>query len=108
MDNKILKSGIPLPAPKQAGVNVSESLLAELGRMGASDAVALINERVKYGMKKYGQPLMSDDGRDSVVDALQEAGDLLQYIWKAKMKKEDLSQLKYIIDIIAKILTSQN
>ncbi len=104
------KFGQPLPAPHNSGKNVSEDLLGALHFYDESDnkdestAEKLIKERVKYGMKKYGQPLMTDDGRDSIIDALQEAGDLMQYIWKAKMNKEDLSQVIYIVKIISKIL----
>ena len=48
-------------------------------------------------MKKYGRCLNTQDGRDDVVDALEEAGDLLQYAYKAKLNgnlqklKEELS-----------------
>lgn len=31
-------------------------------------------------MEKYGQQLMSQDGRDEVIDAMQEMGDLLRFL----------------------------
>ena len=45
-----------------------------------------------------------NDKRNTVIDALQEAGDLLQYIWKAKLNSENLDQVKYVVKIIQDIL----
>lgn len=38
--------------------------------------------RVEMGMEKYGQALTSNDGRDPLVDAYQEALDLTLYLRK--------------------------
>ncbi len=56
------------------------------------EVALLVSDRCEYGLKKYGQMLMTQDGRDDVVDAMQEAGDLLQYAYKAKLngRKEEL------------------
>lgn len=47
-----------------------------------------IRERDKFGMRKYGQRLTSGDGRDSLVDAYQEALDLVVYLRKAIRERE--------------------
>ena len=99
------KAGTPLPPPQKKGENVSESLLKALSKLDNAGLVSkLIEKRVEYGLKKYGQYLLTDDHRDTVVDAMQEAGDLLQYIWKAKMQKLDLTDIKYVVSVINKVL----
>lgn len=45
----------------------------------------MVETRTAFGMKKYGQMLMTEDGRDTGRDAVEEMGDLLQYAYKAKM-----------------------
>jgi hypothetical protein len=45
---------------------------------------------------------MSDDGRDTINDARQEAIDLLKYMFKARVRGEDLTELK---DVLAAIVT---
>jgi hypothetical protein len=47
--------------------------------------VSLIHQRDNFGRTKYGQPLMSEDGRNGVEDAKQELGDLLQYLMKCQL-----------------------
>jgi hypothetical protein len=80
------------PPPVQRGVAVSPLLLkwidtekSCLTNQEANLLTELIEQRCKYGLEKYGQPLMSLDGRDCVVDCMQEAADLLQYAFKAKL-----------------------
>ena len=46
---------------------------------------------------------MTGDGRDTQEDALQEFGDLLQYIHKAKMNGEDMEKLKKLLPVLALI-----
>ncbi len=42
-----------------------------------------IDERNKDGIKKYGTPLQAGNGRDALVDAYQEALDLVVYLRQA-------------------------
>lgn len=74
----------PEPAPKPEGTPVSPCLIKWLS-WHHKEVIPLIQQRCEYGMAKYGQPLMTADGRDEVIDALQEVGDLLQYVYKAKL-----------------------
>lgn len=39
-----------------------------------------MEERRKFGIAKYGQPVRADNGRDHLVDAMQEALDLVVYL----------------------------
>jgi hypothetical protein len=58
----------------------------------------LIKARHEYGLKKYGQGLMSEDGRNTMEDARQEAGDLLQYLFKATLqpRRPPVEEIKQI------------
>lgn len=38
-----------------------------------------LTQRCEYGLSKYKQQLMTNDGRDDVIDAMQEMADLIQY-----------------------------
>lgn len=81
----------PQPSPVERGEPVSPEVLAFLNRCTSINddergaLKELIIQRCEYGMSKYGQLLMTKDGRDDVIDALQELGDLLQYAMKARM-----------------------
>jgi hypothetical protein len=39
-----------------------------------------LKERMDMGIDKYGMPLQPENGRDSLIDAYQEAMDLLLYL----------------------------
>lgn len=50
---------------------------------------------------------MTKDGRNSVEDAKQEFGDLMQYIFKAKLNGEDISEIKNMINILTALLFTE-
>jgi hypothetical protein len=86
----------PLPPPVDKGMAVSPALLEFIASKECNataeekkQVTELIQQRCKYGLEKYGQRLMSQDGRDDVVDALQEAGDLIQYAFKARLNERN-------------------
>ena len=54
--------------------------------------IELVKQRDAFGRAKYGQPLMTNDGRNGLEDARQEMGDLLQYICKVIEAKEATSE----------------
>lgn len=94
---------IPEPPPVKKGKEVAKELIefiliAKLDNEQKRKIIELITERYEFGMKKYGQPLMTEDGRDDINDALQELGDLMQYIYKAKMNGR-LGELKEMINL---------
>lgn len=87
---------IPEPPPKNKGIPITERLIALLQKHPDTDRlVDLICERDAFGRAKYGQPLMSDDGRNGIEDARQELGDLLQYVYKCRLteSRENLDLL---------------
>lgn len=101
------QASVPEPAPVSRGVPVTPALLAWLETLahvkGAPELSALVRERDAFGRAKYGQPLMSDDGRNTVEDARQELGDLAQYLFKARMQGVDWDELRALINIVALI-----
>jgi hypothetical protein len=94
------------PKPKLEGVSVPDKLIEwisnqnELPKETISKGISLIQQRDAFGRQKYGQPLMTMDGRKTMVDALEELGDLLQYLYKAKLNHEDCSEIKTLIPIL--------
>jgi len=65
------------PQPHGMGLPVGERL------------IELIRERTKLGIEKYGEPLTTHNGRDPMLDALQESIDLNQCLMQALMETED-------------------
>lgn len=61
--------------------------------------------RYFFGLAKYGQPLMTLDSRNEVIDAEEEALDMIQYAYKAKLngRIEELRGVlfPYIVTICA-------
>jgi len=47
-----------------------------------------IKERAALGLKKYGRPLETFNGRDALQDALEEALDLAQYLMQAIAERD--------------------
>ena len=67
-------------------------------------AVDLIKARDAYGFGKYGQHLKTRDGRDTQEDAIQELGDLLQYVFKAKLNGENIDKIKQLLPILVELI----
>lgn len=94
----------PEAAPVRGGVEVTPSLVRLLQDLDAREAAALVLERDAFGRQKYGQPLMSGDGRDDLEDLLQEIGDALQYAWKAKINGVDVSRARRLVGVLAGLM----
>lgn len=80
-----VSESVPEPPPQPRGVVIPDALCThiQLQQPYAWQALLqLVLERDAFGRKKYGQPLMSEDGRNGLEDARQELGDLLQYTYK--------------------------
>lgn len=100
----------PEPDPILCGEPVPERLISFLQSSDIDEnvlisAVNLIKSRDAFGRDKYGQPLMSKDGRDEIEDAMQELGDLMQYAFKAKMNGRPLDRLREITVALDLILS---
>lgn len=63
-----------------AGVAAEQPMPHGKGPVIADLVVADLMERKRVGTEKYGEPLMADNGRDALMDAYQEALDLVQYL----------------------------
>ena len=81
------------PAPVAIGDNVPEAFQRWANEHGFDGAVRLSEARDAFGRAKYGQPLMTGDGRRTDIDALDELGDLLHYLFKAKMNGDAVGRV---------------
>lgn len=95
---------IPEPDPVAEGIVVPEALIKHLTESGYDHLIPLIRERDAFGRAKYGQPLMSEDGRNGIEDARQELGDLLQYVYKCHLAGEDLTELQKDISMAYQVI----
>jgi hypothetical protein len=77
----------PMPAPVVGAVGTHELMLGDLGWVfpaQAREALAvIIEERMRIGLARYGQPLQPGNGRSDLRDALEEAVDLAAYLCNA-------------------------
>jgi hypothetical protein len=68
-------AAMPQPAPIGDGLKVADYVLED------------IRDRVNMGFKKYGTNLRTNNGRDPLWDAYQEAIDLVMYLRQALLEK---------------------
>lgn len=66
----------PIPTTEERSVCVQD------------EVVRLINERRELGVKRYGSPLMTHNGRDSLVDLRDELLDALMYVTQAILERD--------------------
>jgi len=76
----------PSPTSDDAGPEVWPALLDEVAL--SPELRALCEERDAMGRAKYGTPLRVHNGREPLVDALQEALDLAVYLHQAVWRVE--------------------
>jgi hypothetical protein len=106
----LTETQVPEPPPIERGIPVTPALVGWIGVQydvpsdAKQAAINLVASRDRFGRSKYGQPLMSRDGRLTSVDALQELGDLLQYAYKARLEGESLNEARKILPILLKLL----
>jgi hypothetical protein len=103
MENKTTQ-----PKPINKGIVVFNLIQSYLDRVKDksynSEVLEQLFQRYEFGLLKYGQPLMSDDGRDSIQDINEELLDAIQYTIKAKYNKCDLSTIKKTLYILNEIV----
>ena len=100
------------PAPLPIGVPIYPIVLQYLDKINLDKHTKditrkLLQDRYQFGMSKYGQPLMSEDRRNDVEDCLQELGDAIQYVVKAKHNKKDLTLIKLVLTALQQITNSE-
>lgn len=88
------------PLPIYQGINVPLEFRKWAQEKSFHNAVQLSKIRDHLGQTKYGQPLMSEDGRDTIQDALEEVGDLLHYLYKARINGLDVSLIRKYLPVI--------
>lgn len=78
----------PQPKPQAKGYPVYPVLLDYVQTKYGKDSelASLVTDRYWQGMERYGQPLMTDDGRDTESDLAQELMDALYYTQKGIMQ----------------------
>lgn len=81
----------PQPDPVDAGEVVFETMDVE-GRLAE-----LLEARHRFGLEKYGQPLRTSDGRDTVSDLKQELADAVMYARKAELNDEPVDEDVYLL-----------
>jgi hypothetical protein len=78
------------PPPKPAvGPAIWDLVIKDCIRQGGSELVDDMRARDALGCERYGIPLRAHDGRDTKIDAFQEALDLIVYAKKAAVEATD-------------------
>ena len=67
-----------------------------------------IDGRDAEGTIKYGQPLRTFDGRNSDTDAIEEALDLVNYLVKRLMEREEVAALCFDAAVVIGLLAKEN
>lgn len=83
-------AAVPEPPPSGGMQCVVDELLDDIARRGG-DYKTLLGDflaRDRMGLEKYGTRLMTRDGRNSLMDAYQEALDQAVYLKKCLLEKE--------------------
>ncbi len=104
---KLDDQDVDQPPPRPEGIVVTDALvswLSECSVHGAHELADLVVRRAKFGLKKYGQPLMSRDGRNSALDAEEELGDLVQYVFKAKLNGESIESIRRMLPVLCALV----
>ena len=68
------------PPPKQGKQDVADLVMVD------------IQARVEAGRQKYGTKLQTHNGRDALMDAYQEAIDLVMYLRQAMAERDDANK----------------
>ncbi len=69
-------SAKPEPQPLPGRVDVGEKVMED------------IQARINFGYKKYGTLLQTNNGRDALMDAYQEAIDLVMYLRQMLLERD--------------------
>lgn len=98
----------PEPLPKKEGIEITPIVIRTLSDLKdqtfVDKAIALVKARHAFGVSKYHQGLMSHDGRDDIEDCLQEIGDCMQYLIKAKVNGKDISKIQEMVSVLNRLM----
>jgi hypothetical protein len=88
---------IPPGQIRHEGEPVFPELRSRLQDYHRSRLLDLVNAREAYGIAKYGQTLMTDDGRDTPTEIINEMLDMLAYMTKWSMQDPDDFAISYAL-----------
>lgn len=103
------------PKPTKGGVEVYSIMFNYLGNEGKEsgeesgeekEIKELLKSRYDFGKKKYGQALMTEDGRDVVRDLEEELLDAIYYLSSALYTKKDITRAKKMLKILNDMIKS--
>lgn len=66
-----------------------------LDSIGLDPLASLVMERGDFGARKYGTPLRTNNGRDAVADALEEALDVLAYLTQKMLESDGIESRRW-------------
>ena len=81
-------------------IEVEELTIPGVGFLVAKDLI----DRAEVGKEKYGTYLMTHNGRDALMDAYQEACDLLMYLGQCILERDNDLQLQLLFTQVEMIL----
>lgn len=87
MTDTSLAITIPPDQIRTAGKPVFAEVRKRLGPYSRDLLLPLIDAREAYGIAKYGQTLLTDDGRDTPTEVVNELLDALAYVTKWAMQE---------------------
>ena len=88
----------PEPAPTGDGTPVWPVIMAACKGGKAADLIPHMQSRHAFGVAKYGTPLRANNGRQPLIDAFQEALDLVAYLGQASMEAPADAELDVMFD----------
>ncbi len=74
---------------KTQGNDFIKKLETNTGRTVLWDVADDLVERAKFGIKKYDKMLKTDNGRDALIDAYNQALDLVMYLKQAIIERDE-------------------
>lgn len=69
--------------------------------------IDFITSRHLFGEEKYGTGLTTYNGRDANLDAMQELGDCLQYLYQIKLEGKSVSkEIRILLETLTELASS--
>lgn len=82
-----------------SGIWVSQEHSSKMGIIKQA-----LYERTEVGIQRYGTPLMTNNRRDAVVDALQELLDCMQYLYQVKLEADSFDRICSVDNILSYVI----
>lgn len=87
------------------------SWLEECKSLSGSDeenfVINFIRARHRFGKNKYGTGLTTYNGRDAEIDAIQELGDCIFYLYQMKLENKTISaDVRTLLEVVMELASS--